>query len=111
MALTWVRTPSRRPRGRGDSIGRRAIRRGRPGAVSAGDAPFLLIAGGESHDALVLPAQSERMHQLMQEAGGFPTLLTVLNADHQLQPTDGLTEPSAAVINPRLAEFFDQHVR
>ena len=77
--------------------------------VSAGDASFFLIVGED--DALVLPAQSERLHQMLQAAGVPSTLLTVLNADHDLQPTDGPTEPSGAAINSRLADFFDQHLR
>ena len=77
--------------------------------VSAGDASFFLIVGED--DALVLPAQAERMHQMLQDAGVSSSLLTVLNADHDLQPTDGPIEPSGAVINSRLADFFDQHLR
>lgn len=77
--------------------------------VSAGDAPFLLIAWED--DALVLPAQSQRMHQGLPDAGVSSTILMVVNGDHDLQPTDGPTEPSQAAINSRLADFFDQHLR
>jgi acetyl esterase/lipase len=77
--------------------------------VSAGDPPFFLIAGED--DELVLPAQSQRMHRMLLDAGVASTLLIVRNADHDLQPTDGPIEPSASVINSRMADFFDQHLR
>ena len=77
--------------------------------VSADDAPFLLIAGED--DDLVLPAQSGRLHQRLLDAGVPSTLLTVSNADHDLEPTDGPTDPSPGVINSRLADFFDRHLR
>ena len=77
--------------------------------VSVGDAPFFLIAGED--DDLVLPAQSDRLHRRLLDAGVSSTLLTVKNADHDLHPTDGPIEPSAEVINQRLADFFDQHLR
>jgi hypothetical protein len=35
----------------------------------------------------------------------------VRNADHDLEPTDGPTDPSPGVINSRLADFFDRHLR
>ena len=59
--------------------------------VSADDAPFLLIAGED--DDLVLPAQSRRLHQRPLNAGVPSTLLIVSNADHDLEPTDGPTDP------------------
>lgn len=77
--------------------------------VSGADAPFFLIAGED--DALVLPAQSERLHQRLLGAGVPSTLLVVENADHDLLPTDGPIDPPSAVINSRLADFFDQHLR
>lgn len=77
--------------------------------ISADDAPFFLIVGED--DDLVLPAQSERMHALLQGAGVSSMLLTVLNADHDLLPTDGPTDPSSAVISSRMADFFDDHLR
>ena len=77
--------------------------------VSADDAPFYLIVGED--DDLVLPAQSERMHQLLRDAGVPSTLLTVLNGDHDLLPTDGPTDPSPSAISSRMADFFDQHLR
>jgi acetyl esterase/lipase len=77
--------------------------------VSADDAPFLLIAGED--DDLVLPAQSRRLHQRLLDAGVESSLLMVSNADHDLEPTDGPTDPSPAVINSRLVDFFDRHLR
>jgi dipeptidyl aminopeptidase/acylaminoacyl peptidase len=77
--------------------------------VSAGDVPFLLIAGED--DDLVLPAKSHRLHHRLLDAGVSSTLLTVTNADHDLRPTDGPIDPSGEVINQRLADFFDQHLR
>jgi acetyl esterase/lipase len=77
--------------------------------VSPGDAPFFLIAGED--DELVLPAQSERIHHMLLDAGVSSILLAVRHADHDLLATDAPTEPSAAVINSRMADFFDLHLR
>lgn len=77
--------------------------------VSAGDAPFFFIVADE--DELVMPAQSERMHQLLTGAGVSSSLLRVLHANHALQPTDAPIDPSGSVINSRMADFFDQHLR
>jgi acetyl esterase/lipase len=77
--------------------------------VSAGDAPFFFIVADE--DELVMPAQSERMHQLLTGAGVSSSLLRVLHANHALQPTDAPMDPSGPVINSRMADFFDQHLR
>jgi acetyl esterase/lipase len=77
--------------------------------ISPDDAPFFLIVGED--DDLVLPAQSERMHALLQGAGVSSRLLTVLNADHDLLPTDGPTDPSSGAISSRMADFFDDHLR
>ena len=77
--------------------------------ISSDDAPFFLIVGED--DDLVLPAQSERMHAMLQGAGVSSRLLTVLNADHDLLPTDGPTDPSSAAISSRMADFFDDHLR
>ncbi len=78
--------------------------------VSADDAPFFLVVGDE--DALVMPEQSVRMNQLLQTAGVSSSLLRVMHADHDLQPTGPTpTDPSSAVINSRMVEFFDQHLR
>jgi dipeptidyl aminopeptidase/acylaminoacyl peptidase len=77
--------------------------------VSADDAPFFLITGED--DDLVLPAQSRRLHQRLLEAGVESTLLVVTNADHELEPTDGPTDPSPAAVNSRLVDFFDRHLR
>gem|GEM_PF-553494 len=77
--------------------------------VSTDDAPFLLIAGED--DGLVLPAQSRRLHQRLLDAGVPSTLIIVSNADHDLEPTDGPTDPSPGAINSRLADFFDRYLR
>ncbi len=77
--------------------------------VSSGDAPFLFIVADE--DELVMPAQSERMGLLLNEAGVPASLLRVLHADHALQPTDAPLDPTDAVINSRMADFFDQRLR
>jgi dipeptidyl aminopeptidase/acylaminoacyl peptidase len=78
--------------------------------VSANDAPFFFIVGDE--DALVMPAQSVRMNQLLQAAGVTSSLLRVMHADHDLRPTGPTPiDPSSAVINSRMVEFFDQHLR
>ena len=77
--------------------------------VSATDAPFFLIVPDE--DELVMPAQSERMHQLLVDAGVPSSLLRVLHANHALEPTDAPIDPSDPVINSRMADFFDQHLR
>jgi dipeptidyl aminopeptidase/acylaminoacyl peptidase len=77
--------------------------------VSADDASFLLIAGED--DDLVLAAQSRPLHLRLLDAGVPSTLLNVSNADHDLEPTDGPTDPSPGVINSRLADFFDRHLR
>jgi acetyl esterase/lipase len=77
--------------------------------VSPGDAPFLFIVADE--DELVMPAQSERMRQLLEDAGVPASLLRVLHANHALEPTDAPLDPSPAVINSRMADFFDQHLR
>ncbi|MEO6058284.1 MAG: Ig-like domain-containing protein, partial [Gemmatimonadales bacterium] len=77
--------------------------------VSAGDAPFFFIVGAD--DPLVLPAQSERMDQRLRAAGVTSSLLTVLHAGHNLEPTTGPTDPSAATIVARMAAFFDQELR
>ncbi|HEU4474540.1 MAG TPA: prolyl oligopeptidase family serine peptidase, partial [Gemmatimonadales bacterium] len=74
------------------------------------DAPFFLVVGDE--DALVMPEQSVRMNQLLQTAGVSSSLLRVMHADHDLQPTGPTpTDPSSAVINSRMVEFFDQNLR
>ena len=66
--------------------------------VSAGDSPFFFLVGDE--DALVSPAQSERMDQRLRQAGVESSLLRVLHADHDLNPTSEPTDPSqAAIVN------------
>jgi acetyl esterase/lipase len=78
--------------------------------VSAGDAPFFFVVGDE--DALVLPEQSVRMNQRLQAAGVSSSLLRVMHADHDLQPAGPTPiDPSTTVINSRMVEFFDQHLR
>jgi acetyl esterase/lipase len=77
--------------------------------VTPGDAPFFFVVGDE--DALVLPEQSVRMNQLLQGAGVPSSLLRVLRADHDLQPTTGPTDPTSSTINSRIVGFFDQHLR
>jgi acetyl esterase/lipase/protocatechuate 3,4-dioxygenase beta subunit len=78
--------------------------------VSAGDAPFFFIVGDE--DQLVMPEQSVRMNQLLQGADVPSSLLRVLHADHDLQPTGPTPiDPSSAVINSQMVEFFDQHLQ
>ena len=78
--------------------------------VTPGDAPFFFIVGDE--DELVLPDQSVRMNQVLQDAGVASSLLRVLHADHDLDPTSATPiDPSSATINSRMAEFFDAHLR
>ena len=78
--------------------------------VSEDDAPFFFIVGDE--DPLVMPEQSVRMNQLLQAAGATSSLLRVMHADHDLLPTGPTPiDPSGAVINSRMVEFFDQHLR
>lgn len=77
--------------------------------VSRGDSPFLFIAGDE--DTLVLPAQSERMSQLLGDEGIASSVLIVARADHGLEPTSGPIVPGAAAIIERMADFFDEHLR
>ena len=77
--------------------------------VSSDDAPFFFIVADE--DELVMPAQSERLSLLLNEAGVPASLLRVLHADHALEPTDAPIEPTDAAINSRMADFFDQHLR
>ena len=77
--------------------------------VSAGDSPFFFLVGDE--DALVSPVQSERMDQRLRQAGVESSLLRVLHADHDLNPTSEPTDPSQAAIVSRIADFFDGHLR
>jgi acetyl esterase/lipase len=77
--------------------------------VTADDSPFFFIVGED--DALVSNQQSARMNQRLQEVGVPSSVLTVLNADHDLEPTDQPTDPSAAVIVSRISGFFDQTLR
>jgi acetyl esterase/lipase len=77
--------------------------------VTPGDAPFFFVVGDQ--DELVLPAQSARMHQRLQDAGVSSSLLRVLNAGHDLQPVTGPIDPTSETITGRMAEFFDQHLR
>lgn len=77
--------------------------------VTPGDAPFFFIVGDE--DQLVLPAQSVRMNQLLQDAGVLSSLLRVLHADHDLLPVSGPIDPTSETITARMTEFFDQHLR
>ena len=78
--------------------------------VTPGDAAFFFIVGDE--DELVLPEQSVRMDQLLRSAGVTSSLLRVLHADHDLDPTSAVpTDPTSAAIISRMAEFFDQHLR
>jgi acetyl esterase/lipase len=78
--------------------------------VTPDDASFFFIVGDE--DELVLPEQSVRMDQLLRGAGVSSSLLRVLHADHDLQPTSALpTDPTSAAITSRMADFFDQHLR
>jgi acetyl esterase/lipase len=78
--------------------------------VTPDDAPFFFIVGDE--DELVLPEQSVRMDQLLRNAGVTSSLLRVLYADHDLEPTSAVaTDPTSAAIISRMAEFFDQHLR
>jgi dipeptidyl aminopeptidase/acylaminoacyl peptidase len=59
----------------------------------------------------VLPEQSVRMNQLLEDSGISSSLLRVLHADHDLAPTTEATDPTSATINSRIMEFFDQHLR
>jgi acetyl esterase/lipase len=78
--------------------------------VTPGDAPFFFVVGDE--DELVLPEQSVRMNQLLQDSGVSSSLLRVLHADHDLAPATAVpTDPTSATINSRIMEFFDQHLR
>jgi acetyl esterase/lipase len=77
--------------------------------VTRDDAPFFFIVGDE--DELVLPEQSVRMNQLLQDAGVPSSLLRVLHADHDLQPSSIPIDPDSATIISRMVEFFDQHLR
>lgn len=77
--------------------------------VSPDDAPFLLVV--EEDDGIVLPEQSRRLHRRLRDAGVESSLLIVGNAGHDLEPTDGPTDPSPDVINSRLADFFDRYLR
>ncbi|MGH7579456.1 MAG: alpha/beta hydrolase fold domain-containing protein [Gemmatimonadales bacterium] len=78
--------------------------------VGAGDAPFFLIVGEE--DTLVLPAQSARMNQLLQDVGVTSSLLRVQHADHDLQPVGAdPIDPSAGTIATRIVNFLDQELR
>ena len=68
------------------------------------------------HLAVIVSRSAMAMHmhdayQRLRAAGVTSSMLLVLNADHDLQPTDGPTDPSSAAINSRLADFFDQHLR
>ena len=76
--------------------------------VTPDDASFLFIVGDE--DELVLPDQSVRMDALLRGAGVSSSLLRVLHADHDLEPTSAPTDPGSAAIISRMAEFFDQHL-
>jgi hypothetical protein len=52
------------------------------------------------------------MHQLLQAAGVPSSLLRVLHAGHDLEPTTATPiDPTSETINSRMAEFFDQHLR
>jgi acetyl esterase/lipase len=78
--------------------------------VTPGDAPFFFVVGDE--DELVLPEQSVRMNQRLQDSGVSSSLLRVLHADHDLAPTTAVPiDPTSATINSRIMEFFDQHLR
>lgn len=77
--------------------------------ISSDDPPFFFIVGDD--DDLVLPAQSVRMDDRLNDAGVTSSLLRVLHADHDLEPTNAPTDPTAAQIVSRMAEFFDQHLR
>lgn len=77
--------------------------------ISAGDSPFLFIAGDE--DDLVLPAQSQRMSQLLGDEGIVSQVLIVAHANHGLEPNSGPIVPGPAAIIKRMADFFDEHVR
>jgi acetyl esterase/lipase len=78
--------------------------------VTPDDAPFFLIVGEE--DELVLPEQSVRLDQLLQAAGISSSLLRVLHADHNLEPTSASPiEPTSDIINSLMTGFFDQHLR
>lgn len=78
--------------------------------VTPDDAPFFFLVGDE--DELVLPEQSVRMNLLLQAAGVPSSLLRVLRADHDLEPTTAApTDPTSEMIVSRMAGFFDQHLR
>jgi dipeptidyl aminopeptidase/acylaminoacyl peptidase len=78
--------------------------------VTPDDAAFILIVG--DGDELVLPEQSVRMDQLLRNAGVSSSLLRVLHADHNLEPTSAVPiDPTSATLISRMAEFFDQHLR
>jgi len=77
--------------------------------VTADDPPFFFVVGAE--DALVLPAQSERMDSFLRADGVETSLLSVLHADHDIRPTTAPTEPDAATIVTRMADFLDRHLR
>jgi acetyl esterase/lipase len=76
--------------------------------VSTDDPPFFFIVGQD--DPLVSIAQSVRMSQRLQSSGITSSVLTVLHAGHDLEPTTGPTDPGWPVIVARIAGFFDREL-
>jgi len=60
---------------------------------------------------LVLPAQSQRMSDLLRADGVASNVVLVARADHGLMPTTGPIDPSPTVIIGRMADVFDEHLR
>jgi acetyl esterase/lipase len=77
--------------------------------VTPDDSPFFFMVGEE--DDLVLPAQSQRMDQLLRNAGVESSVLVVKHAGHAYEPIGGPIDPDASEIITRIADFFDSHLR
>ncbi len=87
------------------------LQRASPVNYGSPDSPPFLIIHGDS-DITVSPDQSARLYDRIATAGARAQWISVLNADHWLQPVDsGPTVPSADQIVSSIVAFFDRSLR
>ncbi len=77
--------------------------------ASPDDPAFYHVHGQQ--DTVVLPAQAQRLHGLLQSAGVNTTLLLVTNGGHSLENVGGPANPSNAQTVNLIANFFDNNVK
>lgn len=74
--------------------------------VTPEDPPFFLVHGAQ--DSVVPASQSQKLYDVLRQAGVPAELLLVENAGHGLVPTGGTPNPSRQEVISRVVSFFCQ---